>query len=66
MIYLSLKYKLRKIEVDGLMNCVKKIKRMLCAANRDRDATANATKAKEADQEIVVVKFDALRTRNRT
>ncbi|RMX63584.1 hypothetical protein KXD40_007461 [Peronospora effusa] len=62
MISLSLKYKLRKIEVDGLVNRVKKIKRMLRAANRDRDATANATKAKEDGQEIVGVKFDALRT----
>ncbi|RQM18694.1 hypothetical protein DD237_008602 [Peronospora effusa] len=59
MIYLSLKYKIRKIEVDGLVNCAELFKRMLRAANRDRDATANATKAKEADKEIVVVKFDA-------
>jgi alanyl-tRNA synthetase len=60
LISLPLKDKLRK-QVDGLVNRVKKIKKAAAAAraaNGVRDATAEATKAKEAGQEIVVVKFD--------
>lgn len=60
LISLPLKDQLRK-QVDGLVNRVKKIKKEAAAAraaNGVRDATAEATKAKEAGQEIVVVKFD--------
>ncbi|KAE9358846.1 Alanine--tRNA ligase [Phytophthora fragariae] len=60
LISLPLKDQLRK-QVDGLVNRVKKIKKEAAAAraaNGVRDATAEATKAKEAGQEIVIVKFD--------
>ncbi|KAG2519310.1 hypothetical protein JM16_007200 [Phytophthora kernoviae] len=60
LISLPLKDKLRK-QVDGLVNRVKKIKKEAAAAraaNGVRDATTEATKAKEAGQEIVIVKFD--------
>ncbi|CAI5716958.1 unnamed protein product [Peronospora effusa] len=60
LISLPLKDKLRK-QVDSLVSRVKKIKKEAAAAraaNGVRDATAEATKAKEAGQEIVVVKFD--------
>ncbi|ETM99453.1 alanine-tRNA ligase [Phytophthora nicotianae INRA-310] len=60
LISLPLKDKLRK-QVDGLVTRVKKIKKEAAAAraaNGVRDATAEATKAKEAGQEIVIVKFD--------
>ncbi|TDH74424.1 hypothetical protein CCR75_001487 [Bremia lactucae] len=61
LISLPLKDALRK-QVDGLVNRVKKIKRdaaMSRAANGVRDAIVEAKKAKEAGQEIVVVKLQA-------
>ncbi|RLN95302.1 hypothetical protein BBJ28_00010344 [Nothophytophthora sp. Chile5] len=60
LISLPKKDQLRK-QVDGLVNRVKKIRKEAAAAraaNGVRDATAEATKAKEAGQEILVVKFD--------
>ncbi|CAI5719224.1 unnamed protein product [Hyaloperonospora brassicae] len=60
LISLPLKDKLRK-QVDGLVSRVKTIKKEAAAAraaNGVHDATAEATKAKDAGQEIVVVKFD--------
>ncbi|CAI5708094.1 unnamed protein product [Peronospora destructor] len=60
LISLPLKDKLRK-QVDSLVSRVKTIKKEAAAAraaNGVRDATAEATKAKEAGQETVVVKFD--------
>ncbi|KAL8003229.1 putative translation protein, beta-barrel domain superfamily [Plasmopara halstedii] len=60
LISLPLKDTLRK-QMDSLVERVKKIKREAAAAraaNGVRDAVAEATKAKEAGKEIVVVKFD--------
>lgn len=60
LISLPTKDALRK-QVDGLVDRVKKIKKEAAAAraaNGVRDASAAATKAKEAGSEIVVVKFD--------
>lgn len=60
LISLPSKDKLRK-QHDGLVDRVKKIRKELAAvraANGVRDATAEATKAKEAGQEFIIVKFD--------
>ncbi|KAJ0401965.1 hypothetical protein P43SY_002012 [Pythium insidiosum] len=60
LISLPTKDQLRK-QLDGLVDRVKKIKKELAAAraaNGVRDATAEATKAQEAGQEIVVIQLD--------
>ncbi|GLE10170.1 hypothetical protein PINS_up022186 [Pythium insidiosum] len=60
LISLPTKDQLRK-QLDGLVDRVKKIKKELAAARAAtvvRDATAEATKAAEAGQEIVVIQLD--------